>query len=378
MDKTAVLIIALSARPFIEAAVKAGFKVTAIDGFADAQTLALAEKTITVEFDAQGFKSEALLRAVEQLELHQYLGFVYGSGFDAQPELLQIIATNLPILGNSVETLSAVNSLDFFKVLQKLDITYPPIFHAIPNTSSSNPAKQYLKKHTGGCGGSHIQVISVHEKLSNLQKNKNYIQQYIKGRSVSLLFVARAKTIEIIGFNEQWLNGSASMPFRYGGAVSHIDLPEVVPKQLIQAAEKLTMEFGLLGLNSLDAIIDGEVAYVLEVNPRLSATFDLYEDADLFDRHIEAVLNVDDVEEVGSPQKNPSSKAHAIVYADKNTTVPRDFDWPEWATDTPASQNEAIDIQAEQPICTVTAYGPNAEIAKQLVFARVKMLLTTL
>ena len=56
-------------RPHVEAAVKAGFVVTAIDAFADVQTAAMAEKSIAVAYDSQGFHADALIAAVGALDI---------------------------------------------------------------------------------------------------------------------------------------------------------------------------------------------------------------------------------------------------------------------------------------------------------------------
>lgn len=365
MNKAAILIIALSTRPFVVAAKKVGYTVTAIDGFSDAQTQALADKTITVDFDEHGFNAPQLLKVINSLDTSAYSGFVYGSGFDAQPELIQKVAERIPLVGNSAGTVRAVKTCaSFFDALLALNIPYPPIFKALPEIDTENI---YLKKYTGGCGGTHISIASHQDQLNTNQ----CFQQYIKGRSVSLLFLAHGDAVEVIGFNEQWVDASTELPFRYGGAVSNVDLVQDMQQQLIDAAEKLTTKFGLLGLNSLDAMIKNNIVYVLEINPRLSATFDLY-DADLFSRHLHATQQ----QSVNKQKVNQGkiAKAHAIVYAREDTIIEPSFDWPEWVTDIPAVQYEGMTIESGQPICTVLASAQDAETAKQLVLARVKIL----
>ncbi len=71
------------------AAKRAGYSVTAIDAFSDRQTVASADATLLVEYGCDGFNADALLAAVNTLDAGQYMGFVYGSGFEAQPELLE-------------------------------------------------------------------------------------------------------------------------------------------------------------------------------------------------------------------------------------------------------------------------------------------------
>jgi predicted ATP-grasp superfamily ATP-dependent carboligase len=89
-----ILIIALSARPFATAAKQAGYQVTVIDGFGDAQTQACADEAFIVGFDETGFIADDLLDVINRLDTAQYQGFVYGSGFDGKPALLQEVANH--------------------------------------------------------------------------------------------------------------------------------------------------------------------------------------------------------------------------------------------------------------------------------------------
>jgi predicted ATP-grasp superfamily ATP-dependent carboligase len=369
-----ILIIALSARPFVAAAKQAGYMVTAIDAFADKQTVALADRTVIVDYDNNGFNAIALLDAITTLDVSQYLGFVYGSGFDAQPELLQQITKLLPLIGNLPATVLAVKTAtSFFSALAQLNITHPKVYEVLPVDYHTNV---YLKKFAGGCGGTHINLVNNQAALLP----NHYYQQYVAGLSVSLLFVTDGENVVVIGFNEQWQRPAKDMPFRYGGAVGSFDLPKLLQEQLIDAAKKLTQKFGLIGLNSMDAVVQNGVAYVLEINPRLSATFDLYTNLDfnLFNLHVEICLQHSTLPKSVEPLKQ--AQAHAIVYAEQNTDVSAEINWPDWTVDTPhhANQFQHVKILAGEPICTALAYADNSEDAKQLVQSRVKILLEML
>ncbi|HYN53423.1 MAG TPA: ATP-grasp domain-containing protein [Methylotenera sp.] len=386
MKSKSILIIALSARPFVKAAKRAGYKVTAIDAFADQQTVDVADKTIVIDYDEYGFNADALLAAVSALELNQYTGFVYGSGFDAQPELLQQLANLLPLIGNTPSTVSAIKmAASFFAALNELNLLFPDINHQLSNADIN---ATHLQKFAGGCGGTHIRFADIDTELMP----NHYYQQYVKGRSVSLLFIANSEEVNVIGFNEQWLSPTLDMPFQYGGAVSHVLLAQKTQQQLIDAATKLTKKFGLIGLNSLDAVIQNaapqdDLVYVLEINPRLSATFDLYDDAEfnLFDLHLDACLQKSKFNSQPVLQAVKTSKAHAIVYAASDIQVSASFDWSDWVVDTPhfptkqpATRFETIKILANQPICTVTAYASQAEDSKQLAQTRAKIVVKML
>ncbi len=383
--KESILIIALSARPFVEAAVKAGFAVTAIDAFTDAQTAALAEQVIAVAYGATGLYAEALLAALDKLDLSDFAGFVYGSGFEAQPQLLNRVAERLPLIGNTPDTVAGVkNPAIFFAALQQLQIPYPVVTYTLPE----NPAGRYLLKTAGGSGGMHIAEASRNLPLGDHQ----YFQQRINGTPVSVLFLSDRENITVVGFNEQWLSPTAEFPYRYGGAVGNVVLSFDVQAVLIDAASKLAQRFCLLGLNSLDAIIDAESGQVsvLEINPRLSATVDLYRgtERNLFDLHLKACQHQHDFEQVDlkpvdlKPVDFKQGQitsghlqcfAHGIVYASDKCVLPFEFSWPEWVTDSPVPHQEGCVISPGEPVCSVLACADDAQSAKKLAQARVEM-----
>jgi predicted ATP-grasp superfamily ATP-dependent carboligase len=279
--------------------------------------------------------------------------------------LLEISKT-IPLLGNLASTVQAIKEpAVFFSSLEKCEIRFPAISYAYPNIHEVI----FLRKKIGGCGGTHITYAN-----QSVHSEDCYYQQYIDGRSISLLFLANHRDIEVIGFNEQWISPSISEPFRYGGAVSNIDLPSHVQHQLIDAAKKLTKTYELVGLNSLDAILKDDMIFVLEINPRLSATVDLYDYCynNLIERHIKVCLqNIKDSVDEKIHYVTTSSKAHAIVYADFNCIVPINFEWPDWVVDTP---KELTEVLSYEPLCTVLAVADNAEEAKQLAHIRVRIM----
>lgn len=347
--------------------------MSAIDAFADRETIALADSTSVVAFDHHGFKADALLQAISAINTCDYLGFVYGSGFEAQPELLQKIAAILPLLGNAPSAVQAVKTADvFFAVLQQCQIPFPVV---IASRAEMQLGQSYLKKFAAGNGGTHIRYATPADAAL---ADNHYYQQALSGRAVSMLFIANNQILELVGFNEQWLCPTKEMPFRYGGAVSHIALALEIKQQLIGAAQKLIQTFGLLGLNSLDAIVHGDVAYVLEINPRLSATVDLYEYENLLQRHIHACQHQSgDLSADLQTDANVAApaKAHAVVYARSAMTISAAVDWPSWAVDIPQVISGAVlEIAAGDPICSVVAMTDNAQSSKQLALTRVRIM----
>lgn len=349
--------------------------MTAIDAFADEETEALAEKSIAVQYGNHGFDAQTLIAAADTLDASRFIGFVYGSGFEAQPELLARLAERLPLIGNSSEVVAALkNPARFFAALAQLHIPYPQVSQSI----AAGDADDYLLKFGGGSGGTHIRSANDQDFSPAAQY---YYQQKVAGCPVSILFLADGQEVEVIGFNEQWLNPSVDAPYRYGGAVNHVPLPQHVKTQLIDAANKLTHHFGLIGLNSLDAMVtaDSQV-WVLEINPRLSATVDLYhtEQPDLLLRHVKVCLGETGLNQhVAGPIDTPH-KAHAIVYAKVKMELTAPLPWPEWVVDTPRHSQYTKKISPGDPVCSVFACSEQADIAKKLAQSRVDAVINLL
>ncbi len=371
MSNKSLLVIALSARPFVAAAVQAGYLVAAIDGYADSQTVSLAKPAKVVAFDERGFAAEAMLAAIAQLDAAQYFGFVYGSGFEAQPDLLAKIAERIPLLGNLPATLASVKApTHFFSTLAQQGIAHPKTWTHL----SQDVPPDVLLKRVGGCGGSHIQRLA---QQPTLFPEQTYAQQAIKGLSISMLFLANGQQLSLVGFNELAVCPGAGMPYRYGGAVSQLDLPVAVQQQMLQAAQALTLSFALLGLNSLDAIVQDGRVYVLEVNPRLSASMDLYDRAaselNLLAMHIAACQQGPALILAPTLTVLAKAKAQAVIYCLRDLTIAANFVWPPWVEDCPATDKPVL-VTLNQAICTVWSEAADAEGAKQLLAIQVKML----
>lgn len=329
-------------------------------------------------YDQFGFHADSLLATLDNLDLSGFAGVVYGSGFEAQPQLLTMIGEKLLLIGNTPHTVEAVKTpAIFFAALRQLHIPHPAVCYAWPEHS----ADHYLVKAAGGSGGMHINNASQLVPLAHHQ----YFQERIDGYPVSLLFLSDQQNITVIGFNEQWLSPTHEFPYRYGGAVGNVALPASVQAVLIDAAKKLTKTFSLVGLNSLDAVVDAESGqvFILEINPRLSATADLYPCTvpRLFDCHVQVCLNRHDLSQSDitasvlkkQAQSETTSQAHAIVYAAEEIDLSVSIAWPDWVTDTPLSHQHVQAISAGEPVCTVLASADNAQAAKKLAQSRVEI-----
>ena len=379
------IIAAHSARGFAQAAVACGYQVITLDAFADADTQAFSVQTFKLKLNDFVLDVADFKRLFEEMalsiDLDEVEGFLYGSLFDSCPEVLAWVATRVRLLGNVPNVMQAAKSFEFFKLLDELKIAHPEVRPNLAEQSAPNPfvvslsnhatvpfdrlrangiysGENWLVKRLGGTGGTHI-------KPATQAKEGDYFQRKIDGKPISMLFVAEGKTVQLIGFNEQFIAPTIDMPYRFAGAVGNIALQANIQALFQQAAQKLTHALNLHGICSLDAILEGDKLWILELNPRLSATFNLY--PNLLPVHIQGCAG--DLKTFERQQD--ISNAQLIVYADEIVCVPKDKKWPAWVADIPPPNSV---IAVGMPICTVLATADNAQAATQMVLERARSL----
>lgn len=352
-----LIVAAISARGFAQVAKSCEYQVITLDAFADADTRNVVEQSFKVHFGEQGVDEDDFKRVFSKICLNDVAGLLYGSLFDAAPALLAWVAKRVPIIGNDPETMRFAKSLDFFSLLDNLNIQHPEVQLDLPSNTEN-----WLSKQIGGNGGLHVKPV----KYALVG---NYFQRHVDGEPISLLFFSDGVTAKVIGFNLQLISPTVELPYRFAGAVSNIALPKQAQQQMIYAAQQLTTELGLRGINSLDAVIEGSNLWVLELNPRLSASFHLY--PNLMQTHIQACKG-----QLLDYQQANDSRAQMTLYAHKTMEIPSDFAWPDWVADIPyiGRDESSVIIRMNDPICSVLAEAGSAAVAHQLVLQRVNTL----
>lgn len=337
------------------AAARAGYNVAAFDLFNDIDTRRCCFYSAQVKFANGGFDAGDLWRCLNAGDLSADTVVLYGSGLEGQPQLLEQLASRYSLLGNAAGTVTEIkNPRRFFSLLDRLDIAHPETVFDAPADAAG-----WLVKSAGGSGGMHVRHFD--------GRTGDYYQRLVEGLPVSLLFLADGKNIGIVGYNEQWIAPASGMPYRFGGAVGNADLPREAKAAIATAAKKITAATGLCGLNSMDFLLGEQGPLALEVNPRLSASFELYDVPDLLDRHLQACRG----QLVPLPAGSQGANASLIHYASHDFEVSENAIWPEWTTDHPVAGSR---IRAGEPMCSVQAHAENASQAKALAFARARQL----
>ena len=358
-DKSPLLLVSASGRALARSAARARLPVVVLDLFNDLDARALAVASRGVAGGNGKFDARQLLAAAQELcPPENCAGLVYGSGLEGRTRLLGRLSNGRALFGNRPETVAALKDpVRFFSMLDSLGIGHPEVRLDPPADVAG-----WLVKRTGAAGGSHVrQARSRHRARAH-----RYFQRFQAGRTLSVLFAADGRGAQVIGFNEQWTAGVRHCaPYCYGGAVSQAPLPQRTRRRISGLLDDLVHAAGLVGLNGLDFILAGETPLVLEINPRPTATIDLY-DADIeggmLALHLRACRG-----ELPEASAAGVARAHAIVYAAVTLRVPLGIEWPEWCTDLPEGGSL---VPMGAPVCSVHAHAATGAQAREVVLAR--------
>ncbi|MFO1418619.1 MAG: ATP-grasp domain-containing protein [Methylotetracoccus sp.] len=368
MDR--LLLAGVSVRSLAQSAARGGYRTYCLDWFADTDTAACCMDCLVVGGSA-GFDERRLRAAADRLAPRgTHSALIYGSGFDSRPDLLDELANGRQLIGNDPETLRRVNQpRTFLGLLDELAIPYP-------DTREDPPASgDWLRKQGFSEGGSGVgrhdpdaPPLPAHEH--------GYFQRFIDAPPRSLLFLANQRDIVTVGFNRLLTSSHDPLhPFRFAGAITDSRIAPEYANAIERFALRLTRALHLVGLNSLDFVIDSTGCRVIELNARPSATLDLHDRTTpngLVDAHLKCCRGT---LPPPRPAANAPDRGFRTVFAPQPLMMPNGFDWPRWTADRPRSGTE---IGRDQPICTVRAEGASPDQVDRLLTQRQREMLAAL
>lgn len=345
---------ALSARRLAAWAAVDRVPAIALDVFGDADTRSLARSWLPVgRSSPPGFDSALLLDTLAALARRgDVVGWVAGSGFEADLALLEAGARRLPLWGTApTDQRRLADAHAFFADLAAQGLPHPPVCFDPPDEPG------WLRKRAASAGG--WGVDRSREALPGA-----YWQRERCGPAMSATFVANGERAVVLGLNRQRTVGLGPRPYVFAGVAGPVAADLVLRRDVDDALRHLVPAYGLRGLGSLDFVVERGRAELLEVNPRPPASAALYPCVDgrsPLSAHLRACRD-------GMlPACPPAQGARAlrIVYAPVGTTIdngralalaarPKVHDRP------PAGTHCA----AGEPVCTVETEGADAAAAE--------------
>lgn len=362
-----LLLVAASARAIAESAVRGGFRVWVLDGFCDLDTQALGPCTRVPLVDlgaGWGLEPRCLRAALRDLAAEGAdLGLVYGSGLESTPEALTSLPAGLRLLGNDPAVLSLLKDpQQFCALLDGLAIAHP---RTLLDPPPADAPGRWLVKACGGCGGLGVGPWRTGDPRPVAP---HLFQRFQEGDLRSVLFIADGREFKVIGCNRLLVaDADPRRPFLYGGAIGQAALSDPARSVVAHWCRALVGALGLRGLNNLDFILHEGQPYLLDINPRPSATMSLYEgqcEGGWIRRHARACLG----DLSGEPPRRAAQVAgQRVVYATDALTIPAVGRWPDWSRDRPAAGTR---IARGAPLCTVLAQGADADRVESMLAAR--------
>jgi uncharacterized protein len=342
-----ILLVSVSARMLAELARREGHEVVALDRFGD---LDLQRLCTSVSIRQRGMA--ALVDAAEEIRAPHV---VYGAGLENRPELVARLAAGRTLLGCPPEILRRVRDpARLGASLRAAGFAYP---RTVPGRDAQRRDGRWLRKPARGGGGR-----GVREWRGGALGSGVIVQERIAGVACSAAAVADERSAALLGVSEQLIGRRAlgARGYMWCGNLVPPRLPARERRVLADAARAicahLAAAFRLRGLFGVDMVWDGERAWVVEVNPRPTASLETIEAVHgvrPFSSHVEACSGR--LPTVRSPAEPDAAAGKAVVFTTGDVRVPDTRAWPSRGIRDVPHPGERI--AAGAPICTLVATG---------------------
>ena len=358
-----LVIVAISGRALAQSTAKTGRRLVVLDAFGDRDTRAMAEVVCVGSDEGVAIDPGRLMAALAAEPRGSDLAILVGSGFEGAPELASRLARYGQVYANDPAVVAALKDPELGIALLR------GCGWRVPATQRELPAERHgwLQKEAGAAGGTHVRRAG-HAHDSGAV----YFQREIPGQPLSVTFLADGDRAYCLGFNRLLVEVLGDARYCYAGAIAGIDLPPDLRAQAQSCLDRLVRVTGLRGLGGLDFLLDGERMTALEVNPRPTATFELYDDdfpEGLVHWHLASFERP--VPEFGERlgRGGGTQRAIGVVYARGPLTVPASASFPTWCRDLPCAGSA---IRAGAPILSVFVEAASAGEAEREIEARAR------
>lgn len=260
-------IVGASVRSAALSAVQAGFEVVAADRFADADLDSICPITkIPSEDYPQGLASWLAQQRVD--------AWMYTGALENYPELIDQMAAIAPLWGVRGEPLRRCRDpLVLQQVFSARGVSFPKTcrISEAPQQKTGWLAKTY--RHSAGVG---VSELATNAEELPCTATTAFAQQMVSGTAYSIVFAAGPQGGTCLNVSRQ-LVGQPHSAWAYRGSVASVSVPSIEMELVERLREALCVDLGLMGLVGVDLISDGSKTYVIEVNPRWTASMESLE-----------------------------------------------------------------------------------------------------
>ncbi|QDU96467.1 ATP-grasp domain-containing protein [Lignipirellula cremea] len=304
-----LLILGASARAAAQSALRGGFRPFALDMFGDADLQACCPAVRVANYP-QGLEYAAC-QAPES-------PFLYTGGLENHPQLIARLAHHRQLLGNSASVLRAVRRPEnWTNALRKAGL--PCLL--VQSEAPVHRPEAWLSKPLRSAGGMHITPAACDSAAAG-----RYFQEYRDGQPHSGLYVAAGGRARLLGVTRQligetWTGGSG---YAYCGSIGPLPLTTLQEAAWRRLGDCLVDSFPLAGLFGIDAVVDAQAIWPVEVNPRFPASAELYDrahGASAVRLHVQACLDQSIEGPDAPPRTARQMQGKAILWALSDLTI---------------------------------------------------------
>lgn len=267
-----ILLAGVSVRSLAASAIRAGLIPWCLDCFGDADLRESLDR-------AGGRWCGQLAAGMRGLpaacaDIDPAVPIVCAGGVENDPEVLDQLRQQRRVCNASSDAIRAARQVEtLFTALQAEGIPVPEIRHALSGGSHDD----WLRKPRRSGGG--LGIVRAGPEVRSCDES-HYFQRCVAGVAVSALYAVRtAEPVRVLGTALQFtgwdtLGGSG---FQYCGAIAPFTLTSELTAELQRIADAVSRHCGLVGVFGIDFILRAGKLWLIEVNPRLTATHELHE-----------------------------------------------------------------------------------------------------
>lgn len=349
MGRERVLIVGCSTRALAESALASGWDCSSVDAFGDLDQKARVTNVGVVRDLGRPYAAATAVAAARRIEARSV---AYVGNLENHPAAVARLARERELLGNSPASLEA--SRDFAQLRSVVKRAGGRVPLTLGAEASRPRGRVFLRKPRRGGGGQGVRVLPAGARLGTLE----LAQERIDGEPGSVSFLADGREVRLLGVARGLAGDGAfgATGYRYCGSLFPLAIETRTRERLDAVARAATRAFGLVGLNGIDFVLHDGEPFVLELNPRHSASMELIERAfvsGLFGLHAAACRG--SLPEALPPLR-PGVWGKAVLWARQHVVAPRTRAWLERddVRDLPFPGER---IQRGHPICTVLAHA---------------------
>jgi uncharacterized protein len=350
----AVLIVGVSTRALAESASRAGYACVSVDAFGDLDQKARVQNVALSRDLGRPYSAAAAVAIGRRFPA---ASAAYVGNLENHPSAVRRLAVGRRLLGNLPATL--VGARDPFAVADVVQRAggRVPVTLLSSQIRQAAPGVRWLRKPRRGGGGSGVEEWEPGAPVGPHQ----LVQERIEGVLASVAFVADGRRARLLGMAKGLAGDPAfgARGYRYCGSLYPFSSDGALPDRMSAIADAVTEAFGLVGLNGIDFVLRDGLPYVLEINPRHSASMELIERGgrlSVFEAHVAACGGA-----LPSAGAVPDSEVlgKAILYARRDVTIGDSKRWllRDDVRDVPFPGER---IRRGHPVCTVFARGADS------------------